>query len=298
MQIIGAEKIAQSGKFIVIYSETGEGKTTSCYQSLPGKILNIITEPRNPTGAIEASGRDPADIDIVRYTDWFELLKFLSEIISNPARFDKYTSVFLDSLSFLMNVSLSTEIENEAYEAKTVSEKNIKPIVNMAKMSLEGFGGMSSQMSRLMNMLGRVSAIGKVVVVTCLLDERPKWNRELSAAPALAGREFPRNFPGFVDLIGLVTSRNIKVKQEDGTYKDKRVFPPMVSFEGDGSFLCKFSGPRPEGIEVMQGPLDFSKILGTIKKAEKAENEKSKKEGGEKEKTQEVKTEQEVKVNE
>jgi len=268
MEIVKATNLSSMGRFIVIYSETGEGKTTSCYQSLPGRILNIVTEPRNPAGAIEASGRNPDDIDVIRYTDWFSLLDYLSDILANPDDYKEYGSLFLDSLSFLMNVSLSSEIENETYDAKTIAEQKIKPIINMAKMSLEGYGGMSSQMGRLMKLLGLVSASGKVVVVTCLLDEKPKWDRELSAGPALAGREFPRNFPGFVDMIGLVTPRYQRVVQSDGTYSMERVFPPKISFEGDGGFLCKYSGPRPAGVKVMQGILDFNKILGGSKTIE------------------------------
>ena len=106
-----------------------------------------------------------------------------------------------------MYVSLCREIEDEAFEAKTSEEKRRKPIVSQAKMSMEGYGGLSSQMFRLMKTIGRLSEAGKIVIVTALLQENPKWDRELAAAPALKGREFPTSMPGFFDLIGLVESR-------------------------------------------------------------------------------------------
>jgi hypothetical protein len=92
--------------------------------------------------------------------------------------------------------------------------------------------------------------MGKVVIVTALLQENPRWNRELSAAPALKGREFPANMPGFFDLIGLVQTRT------DG--KGNVVYPPLVRFQSpDGSFLAKFTG---KGTRT-EGPLDISKII-------------------------------------
>jgi hypothetical protein len=92
--------------------------------------------------------------------------------------------------------------------------------------------------------------MGKIVIVTALLLENPKWNRELSAAPALKGREFPTNMPGFFDLIGLVEPR---------TNGDGRVlYPPMVRFQSaDDSFVAKWTGAGKK----TQGPMDIRKIL-------------------------------------
>ena len=120
-------------------------------------------------------------------------------------------------------------------------------------MSQEGFGGLSSQMSRMFNLLGKLSMEGKVVIVSALLAENPKWDRELSAAPAFKGREFPTNMPAFVDMIGLVQKRF----DEHGNI----VYPPFVSFEGDGSFICKFTGVKNDPNKKAVGPLDFSRIL-------------------------------------
>ena len=92
--------------------------------------------------------------------------------------------------------------------------------------------------------------MGKCVIVTALLSENPRYNRELSAAPALRGREFPANVPGFFDLIGLVQIRT------DG--EGEIVYPPLVRFQSpDGSFLAKFTGTGNR----TEGPLNIQKII-------------------------------------
>jgi hypothetical protein len=158
--------------------------------------------------------------------------------------------VVVDSYSHLMSVGLSSEIEDQAYEARTDKEKQFKPLVSQTKLSQEGFGTLSSHMFRLTAALGRLSQAGKIVIVTALLQESPKWNRELAAAPALKGREFPVNMPGFFDLIGLVEPRI----DADGMV----IHPPRVRFQSpDDSFVAKFTGSGSK----TQGPLDLTKIL-------------------------------------
>lgn len=245
MQIIAKDKLQKTGKLILIYGPTGVGKTTSILQSAPDPIIDIITEPRNPTPSLEAAERSDLDIDFIRYTKWLDLMEFLNK----REMTERYKTIMIDSLTYLMNVSLSAEIEDEAFEARTEIEKRKKPLVNQAKMSMEGYGGLSSQMFRLMRILGQLSQEGKIVICTALLDERPKWDRELAAAPALKGREFPTNMPGFFDLIGLVEARS----------KDGEVaYPPIVNFEApDDSFLAKYTGKGGK----RKGPLNFMKIL-------------------------------------
>jgi len=142
------------------------------------------------------------------------------------------------------------EITDESFEARSEKERQTKPLVSKVKMSIEGFGGLSANMFRLTAALGRLSQMGKCVIVTALLSENPRYNRELSAAPALKGREFPANMPGFFDLIGLVQTRT------DG--EGKVVYPPLVRFQSpDGLFLAKFTGNRNR----TQGPLNINKII-------------------------------------
>ncbi|HOO39809.1 MAG TPA: hypothetical protein PK653_00060 [Syntrophales bacterium] len=243
------EMVNKGGKFIVIYGETGVGKTASTLASAPLPIAYVRCEPRDPSDAIMAAKLDPRDIDIYDADNFLDLLAGLRD----PKLFARHRTIFVDGASYLMNVSLSTEIEQEAFEAREEKEKRLKPLVSQSKMSQEGFGGLSSQMSRMFNLLGKLSMEGKVVIVSALLAENPKWDRELSAAPAFKGREFPTNMPAFVDMIGLVQKRF----DEHGNI----VYPPFVSFEGDGSFICKFTGVKNDPNKKAVGPLDFSRIL-------------------------------------
>jgi len=246
MKAIPKKDLPKSGKMILIYGETGCGKTTSILQSAPDPILYISTEPRNPIPSIEAAERTALDLDIVHYTVWLELMDYISE----KKNINRYATIVLDSMTYLLNVSLSGEIEDESYDSRSDTEKKIKPLINMAKLSLEGYGGLSSQAFRLMKALGRLSTAGKVIIITSLLAENPRWNRELSAAPALKGKEFPNSFPGFLDMIGFVQSRH----DEDGNI----IYPPWVSFESpDGSFMAKYTGTGKR----RAGPLNFERIL-------------------------------------
>ena len=246
MKIIKKDKLPDQGKLILIYSDTGVGKTTSALQSAPDPILYLATEPRNPKVSIDAANRPGLDIDLAFYESWQDTMDFLTDDKNTK----RHNSIIADSFTYLMNVSLSSEIEDEAFDSRSDAEKLVKPLVNQAKMTMEGYGGLSSQMFRMMKILGRLSTMGKVVIVTALMQEAPKWNRELAAAPAFRGREFPNNMPGFFDLIGFVQPRH----DEDRNI----VYPPWVSFESpDGSFMAKYTGTGKR----RAGPLNFEKIL-------------------------------------
>ena len=111
------------------------------------------------------------------------------EFVSKTDNFERYQSVVVDSFSHLMNVDLSAEITDESFDARSEKEKQNKPLVSRVKMSIEGYGGLSANMFRLTAALGRISRLGKCVVVTALMVENPRYNRELSAAPSLKGTE-------------------------------------------------------------------------------------------------------------
>jgi len=245
---IDKSQLSPAGRFMFLYGETGVGKTTSVLQSAPDPICYIQTEPRSVKQSIDAADRADLDIDVYAYENFDDLIQFLAV----PDNFDRYQSVVVDSYSHLMNVDLSSEIANEAFEAKSEKDQQTKPLVSQVKMSIEGFGGLSANMFRLTAALGKLSQIGKCVIVTGLLSENPRYNRELAAAPALKGREFPANMPGFFDLIGLVQTRT------DG--EGKVMYPPLVRFQSpDGSFMAKFTGKGNR----TEGPLNITKIIAT-----------------------------------
>jgi hypothetical protein len=246
MKILTKKEVSQEGLLIHIYGATGVGKTTSVIQSSPQPIMYIQTEPRSLKPSIDAANRPDLDIDVAVYEEWAGLMEF----VASPKNFERHKTVVVDSYSHLMSIGLSSEIEDQAWEARDPREKELKPLVSQTKLSQEGYGGLASQMFRLTAALGKLSRMGKIVIVTALLAENPKWNRELAAAPALKGREFPVNMPGFFDLIGLVEQRT----DADGNI----IYPPRVRFQSpDDSFVAKFTGVGTK----TQGPLDITKIL-------------------------------------
>ena len=246
MKVLSRDQISQAGRFINLYGPTGVGKTTSTIASSPQPIMYVQTEPRSLKPSLDAVGV-PVDIDVAVYEDWNGLMAF----VANPKNFERHHTIIVDSYSHLMSVGLSSELEDQAFDSRSPQEKLVKPLVGQSKLSQEGYGALSSLMFRLTAALGKLSRLGKIVIVTCLLQENPKWDRELAAAPALKGREFPVNMPGFFDLIGLVEPRT----NGDGQV----IYPPRVRFQSpDGSFVAKYTGP-PGG--KTEGPLNIEKIL-------------------------------------
>ncbi|MEM4720523.1 MAG: hypothetical protein QXT73_00500 [Candidatus Methanomethylicaceae archaeon] len=235
------------GAFCLIYGDPGVGKTVSTLLSLPKPILYYELDPK----PVERTAWDIVDFEDIeiRHPDnfldlFYEVSEHASEIIQN------FASVVVDPLSYCINVLLLSEIEEESVKAEIFGEKTRKrPLVSMARTDQAGYGSLASLSKRLCHALGRIAIAGKVVVCTALLDQAPKWNRDLSAAPAFAGREFNRDMPAFFDYIGLVTER----QGEDG----RIIYPPIVHFESDGSFLAKWSGKGTR----RSGPLDWKKIL-------------------------------------
>ena len=246
MHILKKGELSDTGRLIMLYGPTGVGKTTTILQTAPDPIMYIQTEQRSLKPSIDAADRLELDIDIALYSAWDDLIEF----VATPSNFTRHATVVVDSFSHLMAVGLSVEIENQAFEGRTKEEQRIKSLVMQSKMSPEGFGALSSHMFRLTAALGRLSQAGKIVIVTALLQENPKWNRELAAAPALKGREYPQNMPGFFDLIGLLEPR---IDENGGI-----VYPPRVRFQSpDDSFIAKYTGPGGK----TSGPLDIAKIL-------------------------------------
>jgi len=245
LKITKKEDVKLTGRMILVYGETGVGKTVSALQSALDPMLYIQTEPRSLKPSLDAANRKDLHVDIAEYTTFEALMEF----INNSKNFTKYKTIVLDSLTYLSNIALSSEIEDEAFDALEEKKQLRKPLVNRTKMSMEGYGGLSSNLFRFMNLMCKLSSQeGKIVIMTCLLAERPKWNRDLAAAPALKGREFPDNMPGFFDLIG-----KLEPHVKDGVL----MYPPIIRFHApDGDFTAKYTGCGKTA-----GPLDFKKLL-------------------------------------
>jgi hypothetical protein len=246
------EELKESGRLIMLYGPTGVGKTVSILQSATDPVMYILTEPRSLKPSLDAAARPELDIDVAVYNDFPGLMEF----VAAPSNFERHQTVVVDSYSSLMSIRLSTEIEDQHFEARSEKERQLKSLTSQVKLSQEGYGSLSSWMFRLTAALGRLSQAGKVVIVTALLAENPRWNRELAAAPALKGREFPINMPGFFDLIGMCEPR---VDAEG-----KMQYPPRVRFQSpDDSFVAKWTGVGSR----TQGPLNISKILNLTERS-------------------------------
>lgn len=253
MKPASPEQVLSRGKMIMVYSETGVGKTTSLLWSAPRPIAYIQTEPRALKPSIDAANKTPLygelvvgeNVDVFIYENIPDTVEFLS----NPNNVEKYSTVIVDGFTHLMNVNMSQEVTAEAYEGRSEKEKAGKPLASQVKKTIENHGVINQWMIRISNLLMKLSQAGKIIVCTALVAESPKWNRALSAAPALSGQEYPKVMPPFFDLIG-----KLEPIVKDGGI----VYPPVVRFEShDDSFIAKYTGVG----EARVGRFDLTKIL-------------------------------------
>ena len=239
------------GLMALIYGDPGVGKTVSTLVSIPKPCLYIEVDPK----PVERTGEgvvDFSEIDIAHPENFLDLFEYIYEQGGEIAR--QYKSVVVDPFSFLVNVVLLGDLEDETARAEVFGSK--RPLMNLGRTDLSGYGSLASLAKRLCRGLGLIAVQGVTVVCIALLDEAPKWNRELVAAPAFAGKEFNRDYPAYFDCIGLVQRR-----EEGGEI----VYPPVVIFDSpDESFVHKWSGQRKG--RTVKGTLDWRKILRVSKK--------------------------------
>lgn len=258
MIILEKEQVqSHQGKFICEYGQSGTGKTVTTLQSAPDPLLWLTFEPRDFDKSVKAADRPDIDFTLGVYEDFMDFIDF----ISNPKNFERYKTIFCDGLSYLHNIVMPSEIQEEEFDIKEQ-----KKILAMTKVTQPQQGERNQAIFRILRLLGKNAvARGKIVIISCLEQERPKYDQELTAGPALGGREVPNNFPGFFDLIGRLTP-NI---DEQGYLH----YPPKISFESSGGFLAKYTGKSGK----KEGVLNWTKILGSIdgKKTNEKANEKA-----------------------
>ena len=239
------------GIMALIYGETGVGKTVSTLDTCPKPCLYVEIDPK----PVERTGGGIVNfenIDIAHPENFIDLFTYINEQADEVVK--RYKSVVIDPFSFLVNVVLLGDLEDETARAEVFGNK--RPLMNMGRTDLSGYGSLASLVKRLCKALGLLAVRGVNVICISLLDEAPKWNRELVAAPAFAGKEFNRDYPAYFDCIGLVQRR-----EEGGEI----VYPPVVIFDSpDESFVHKWSGQRKG--RTVKGTLDWRKILRVSKK--------------------------------
>jgi len=255
MKIMTAQELMNreiTGDLILLYSDAGEGKSVTSIQTCPLPAMYIMTEPRDTKKFLIAARRQEAftKVDFAYYGAFLDAMNFLETY-----DFSKYATIIVDSFTHLM-ILLLAEITGDAYETRLEDPKKkddaiAKALTMQVKSSPEDYGALSGQMSRFTNSIARFSQRGKTVICLARLESNPKWDRTLSAAPSLKGKDFSKDMPGYFDFIGLV-----KPHYEKGV----KIYPPLVSFESDGSFIAKWTGIYPEG-GVTNRILNIEKIL-------------------------------------
>jgi len=237
---------AIAGDMMLFYGDSGTGKSVTTIQTAPDPIMYIMAEGRDVHKMLLAADRPNVRIRFGYYEGWDDFI----DMFAHPSNFEPYKTIVVDSLSHLMAICLSDEILEEGYDALADAKKE-KDLAMRVKMSKEGFGTLSGQMLRFTDMATNLTHMGKIVVCLARIESAPKFNRALQGAPVFKGQEYGKHFAGFFDFIGMV-ERNV----EGG----RVVYPPLISFESDGSFLAKWTGIMPES-GVIRKPLNIEKIL-------------------------------------
>jgi hypothetical protein len=249
MKLYAYKDIEESqGNICLWYGASGAGKTATLLQTCEDPIVYLTGEDRSIKTTLAAINRPNLKLKVGRYESFNDFL----ETLANYELFAGAKSIIVDSLTHIMNIHLQDEILAESYEALDKKKGVEKELAMRSKMSLEGYGTLSVSMKRLMSLLQSLSQHGFDIHCTARVDSQPKWDRSLAAAPALSGKEFGRDFVGFLDFIGLVTD-NVN------TVGDV-VYPPLVSCQTDGSYLAKWTGVTPEG-GVINKPFNVKSML-------------------------------------
>jgi hypothetical protein len=240
------ELTGTSGDMILLYGESGVGKSVTSIQTSPDPIVYIMAEGRDVLKMLTAAQRHDVKIKFGFYSTWDDLM----DVVTHPENFVGARTIIIDSLTHIMSICLSDEIMEESYDAAD-KKKTEKELTMRVKMSLEGYGTLGGQMLRLTSALTKLSQQGHVVTCIARVEQNPKFNRALSAAPALKGKEYSKYFQGFFDFIGYIEPR-----VEDGMV----IYPPLVSFQDDGSYMSKWTGLMPKG-GVYRRVCNIEKIL-------------------------------------
>ncbi len=261
----GEEMLQSKGRMILEYGRTTVGKSATTLLTAPAPILLIQAENRNlePTLDVVRQFRpsllqNKGWLDIAVYEGFADTMAFLNK---EEARIAPYRTIVVDSLTDLMAIKLSQEIQDEVFDSKTESEKEKKQLISPAKLTLEGYGGLSAQTVRFTDTIARYAKTGgKYVILLVRLDQNPSWARYYEFAPLLKGKEYGKDFEGMFDLIGFVTTRTEIIRDENGndTGAEKVIYPPGISFESaDGSYMAKWTGVG----EQKRFKLNWSRIL-------------------------------------
>jgi len=252
MQLIKYQNVIETqGNFMLVYSIAGGHKTCTTIQTAEDPITYLTAEGRKIKTSLVAINRPDLKMKVGIYQGFDDLI----DTIYTPNRFEGTKTVILDSLTHLMLVHLAQEVLQENFESKTDKEREemLKALTMQVKMSVEAYGTLSGQMNRLMRGLQGLTMAGYDVVCTARVADRPKWNRALTAAPALMGQEFAKSMDGFFDLIGYIEPweppelpEGVNPPTIGASIADTwKYYAPLISWNPNDDYLAKYTGVMP-----------------------------------------------------
>jgi len=251
----------KQGNLLLIYGSSGIGKTVTSIQTSPDPIIYLTAEGRKIGTSMIAVSRPDVKMVVGVYEGYNDLIETcldfeMKDGVRVHKRFKDAKTIILDSLTHLMIVHLSMEILSENWAAKTEVQKNEieKQLTMQVKLSEESYGTLAQQMIRLMRALQMLTVAGYDVVCLAREADRPRWNRELTAGPALMGKEFSKSMDGFFDFICRCSPP--EHKEDDvvpafgsDTAKVWAYYAPLATFDRSEECLAKWTGAiSPNGI--------------------------------------------------
>jgi len=252
LQLINYKNIEETqGNLMLVYAIAGGHKTCTCLQTAEDPIVYLTAEGRKIKTSVLPINRPELRMKVGIYSAFDDLI----DIIYTKERFEGARTIILDSLTHLMLVHLSQEILSENWASKSEKEKDEieKQLTMQVKLSEESYGTLAQQMNRLMRGLQFLTMSGFDVVCTARLSDRPKWNRSLSAAPALMGKEFSKSMDGFFDFIGYIEPWVAPELKEGevaptigaSTADTWKYYAPLVSWNPNDDYMAKWTGVMP-----------------------------------------------------
>lgn len=245
------EEVQKTGACFLIYGYPESGKTHAL-GTLEEPIAIVVREPRDPRRVLSWCKKSIKFYEPESFDESEELYHKMEKKAKEGTL--PFKSIADDSLSFLQTTFKMT-LEDNRFQAQLDKDKVRDGLIDRFALSEADWGPMGSTMQRITAALNRLSKYGIITVATATVMERPRWNRNLSYAPAFAGRQYGTTFNGYFDFIGFITE-GVKI------YPD-RVVPPTVSFvspEEDYVAKCCNLKLAQKG----SGGLNFEKILKVI----------------------------------
>ena len=221
------------GKFVLIYGPSGSGKSATTLQTADDPIFWLIAERGNIDLTLEPINRPGIRLAYAYYEGWDDLI----DTVYSKTLFTSTKTLLFDGFTHIMGIHLSDEIMKTNFDARDTS-KDDKELFSRVQMTQQGFGVLSKQMGRLMKGFEQLTIAGVDVICTARDDQAPKWNRSLSCAPALSGKEFSKDMKGYFDFIGMLEPR----KDENG----KTLYPSYASYDLNDDYLAKWTGIMPD----------------------------------------------------